>query len=491
MTDEQHTDERPAVAVWLLVLAVGLGVSAGPLDSSVNVAFPSIVKAFGVSVESIQWVVVCYVLTYASLLLGCGRLADLIGHRRVFVAGIVWSIFALLGCALATDFEWFLAARVAQGLGTALILSTGPALLTLSFPPAARTRLLALYALAFSIANATGPLAGGLLVDTYGWSSVFWFRVPILVIALLGAWLLIPSHPASASGERFDWPGAALMVAVIVMAIVALNQLTRQGVAHAGPWLAAGVTAALTLAFIKRQLAVSEPIIELRLFRNRLFATANLTHVLVNCASFSIMLLVPFYLSRALGGDVAGVGIYLAVYPLGAMAASLFARAGLERLGAVNLSQIGLGMAACGLLMISFSPASLESIEASVMVVGALALHGFGYGLFQVAAVDVVMATMPRTQQGVGGSLNMLTRTLGVVAGASFGSILFAGLGGGAEADTTTFHAAYAVVFRIACALVLLAMGMLALISRRDTREADQDPRGKDQCGENDFTIGK
>ena len=125
------------------------------------------------------------------------------------------------------------------------------------------------------------------------------------------------------------------------------------------------------------------------------------------------------------------------------------------------------------------------------MVVGALALHGFGYGLFQVAAVDVVMATMPRTQQGVGGSLNMLTRTLGVVAGASFGSILFAGLGGGAEADTTTFHAAYAVVFRIACALVLLAMGMLALISRRDTREADQDPRGKDQCGENDFTIGK
>ena len=219
----------------------------------------------------------------------------------MFVTGIVWSIVALLGCALATDFQWFLVARVAQGLGTALILSTGPALLTLSFPPAARTRLLALYALAFSLANATGPLAGGLLVDAYGWSSVFWFRVPILLVALLGAWWLIPAHPASASGERFDWSGAILMIAAIVMAIVALNQLTRQGLADVGSWLAVSAMIVLTLAFIKRQLSVHEPIIELRLFSNRLFAAANLTHVLVNCASFSIMLLVPFYLSRTLG----------------------------------------------------------------------------------------------------------------------------------------------------------------------------------------------
>ena len=154
------------------------------------------------------------------------------------------------------------------------------------------------------------------------------------------------------------------------------------------------------------------------------------------------------------------------------MAASMFARAGLEQLGAVRLSQIGLGMAACGLLIISFWPMSLGSAAASAIVIGALALHGFGYGLFQVAAVDVVMATMPRTQQGVGGSLNMLTRTLGVVAGASLGSILFAALGGGAQADDTTFHTAYATVFWIACALVLLAMGILALIGRQDTASA-------------------
>ena len=139
----------------------------------------------------------------------------------------------------------------------------------------------------------------------------------------------------------------------------------------------------------------------------------------------------------------------------------------LERLGPVGLSELGLGFAAVGLYWISIWPETRDTI----VIIGALAVHGFGYGLFQVAAVDVVMGTVPRSQQGIGGSLNTLTRTFGVVLGASLGSLAFAALGGGNAVPMASYMAAHAIMFEAASALVVVAMIVLWLITRQDRHE--------------------
>lgn len=446
-----------------IALAVGLGVSAGPLDSAVNVAFPAIIAAFDVTIDSVQWIVVSYVLTYSCLLLGFGRLADLVGHKRVFVIGIVWSIVALLLCSQAARFDWFLLGRFVQGIGTAALLSTGPALMTLSFPENQRTRVLAWYALMFASANALGPLAGGLVVSELGWASVFWMRIPLLLMALVLAWQVLPDHVAHDEPQSFDWLGALAFAACVLVAMAALNRFGTLGFATWLPWGLLGLAVMLLYTFVRKSLATSAPLIELRLFRLPVFASANVAHVLVNMASFSIMLLAPFYLARVVEGDALKIGMFLCLYPVGAVIASLIAPHALRRLDALVLSQLGLSLAALGLFIASAWPIELSAGR----IVAALALHGFGYGLFQVAAVDVVMSTVSRRQQGVGGSLNMLTRTLGVVAGASLGSVLFTSMGGSAAATSSDYMSAHSTVFSTAGGVVLLAIALLAWTGHR------------------------
>lgn len=450
---------------WLSIVLIAFGVSAAPLDTAVNVAFPHITDAFGRDVDAAQWIVISYVLTYSSLLLGVGRFADLLGHRRVFILGIVWSTLALIGCSLAGAFHWFLLARFAQGLGTAMLFSTGAALMTLSAPAQARTRVLVAYAFVLSASSAIGPLAGGMLVDTFGWQSVFWFRIPALMLSLVGMlWLVGNPRAPVTDAQAFDWPGALALASGVLMAVLALNRLADPQTAT---WSAVLLVIAALLAigyFVHHSLQVDAPILELRVFRQRTFAAANLANVMVNSASFIILLLGPFYLARVTNGNAGEIGPLLATYGICAALAAGVARTLLERLGSVGLSQLGLGFAAAGLFWISTWPHTRDT----VLIVGALAVHGFGYGLFQVAAVDVVMGTVSRSQQGIGGSLNALTRTFGVVSGASLGSLAFAALGGGNAVPMSTYMVAHAVMFKAAATIVLAAMFVLWWITRKD-----------------------
>src|SRR5690348_16143130 len=158
---------------------VGLGISVVPLDTTVNIAFPDITGSFGLPIAMIQWVVICYVLTHAALMLACGRIGDMWGHARVFRAGLLWSVIAFLLCAAAPSFGWLLFARFLQGTSAGLILSCAPALVTSLYPEARRSHALGMFTLMFAIGSAAGPLIGGLLVARRGWPAVFWFRAPI------------------------------------------------------------------------------------------------------------------------------------------------------------------------------------------------------------------------------------------------------------------------------------------------------------------------
>lgn len=472
-----HT--APPQSRWLTLGIVGLGIAIGPLDSAVNIAFPAITRAFAIPLPSIQWVIICYVLTYASLLLGCGRLGDIIGHRRVFLLGLGWSVVSLLLCGLAPTFGWFLLFRSLQGLGTALVLSCGPALATVAFPERERGKLLGLYNMLYAVAYTLGPLVGGSLVTRWGWSAVFLFRAPL---ALLSAGLMLGllRQPVEVKpGQRFDILGAVTLALALAGMLFAFNQTQHRG------WLAlpsvslfAGACVCLAV-FIRHEGRCAEPVIDLRLFRSTRFSIANMAHVLAHMASFTILLLVPYYLLNYHHAAAAVGGLLLALSPLGAVLASPLSGWLLTRYTARHLSL-------CGLLLIAGGTGGISLWQAAStvpLIAVTLVVQGVGLGLFQVANMDFVMGVIPRSQQGVAGSLTVVTRTIGVVGCATMGALLLGSLQAyytiqlqatgmaAAAIDTQAFVLAFQWVFRGA-AVVALGAAVLMWSSRFASQRA-------------------
>jgi EmrB/QacA subfamily drug resistance transporter len=456
---------------------VGCSVAVGPLDTAVNIAFPAITTAFHIAVPTIQWVVICYVLTYASLLLGCGRLADILGHKRVFLWGLWWSAGSLLLCGLAPSFGWLLVFRGCQGIGIALVLSCGPALATLSFAETERSRILGFYTMLVAAASTLGPLLGGLLVQRWGWPAVFFFRAPIaLVAALLVTWL-VRQPVAIKPGQRFDAIGAVTLTLSLIGFLLAFNRGNDLGWLSGSTLGLAGGACACLGWFIWQEQHCTEPVIDLTLFRYAAFSIANLAHTLLHLASFTVLLLVPYYLLNYQHTSVRAGGIVLATAPLGTMLASPLGGRLLARYTGYWLSLIGLACSTCALVGVS----QWQAATPAGMVMAILFVQGVGLGLFQVANMDFVMGTIPRQQQGVAGSLAMLTRTMGVVSGAALGSLLFgllqphyaAELQATGVAATSVDPQAFLLAFRgtfLAAAAVAALAGLLMWASRFATR---------------------
>ena len=407
----------------LQVVIAGLGTSIVPLDTAVNIAFPDITGSFGLPIEAIQWVVICYVLTYSSLMLAFGRVGDIFGHGRVFRIGLLWSVTAHLLCAAAPSYGWLLFFRFLQGVGASLIVSCAPALITGLFPEEKRSRAVAIFTMMYAVASAVGPMLGGALVQYWGWPSVFWFRAPIAFVALL----FLRSAPARPRGggarEPLDVIGAVLLTLGISTLLLVLNQLQ-----HPGRYMLLGVSLLATavaslFAFVQWEQRVAQPIINLDFFRARGFAAINFASILIYLTSFCVLLLGPYYLVRVAGLSVPVAGAALAASFVGSIIASPLAGSLIGRVSAGGVATLGGLLGGIGLVLIgSWNP---NVSWPMVAILPALMLQGFGVGLFQVAYMDVVMRTLPHRHRGVAGSIAMLSRSLGVVIGATLLTLAF------------------------------------------------------------------
>jgi MFS family permease len=418
MQSRADAASAPATRRPLLRLAlVGLGISVVPLDTSVNIAFPDITGSFGLPIAMIQWVVICYVLTNAGPMLAFGRIGDMWGHARVFRVGLAWSVVAFLLCAAAPSFGWLLFFRVMQGIGAAMIISCAPAIVTGLYSEARRGRALGVFTLIFALGSAIGPLIGGLLVAQWGWPAVFWFRAPIALTSLL---LLrgLPRRPREAE-QRFDLPGAVLLASGLACMLLAINAVPR--LPH-GDYLAlALIPAALASLglFIWWERRTPQPIVRIELFRRAAFAIVNLASCLMYLLTFSVMLIGPYFIKPIFqslygpfwGGVVAG-GVLATGFIAMALSSPLAGLA-VTRFSAERVAPLGALTIGAGLFLIG----NLQPDTAPALMLLALALHGVGMSLFQVAYLELVMAASPVAHRGVAGSLAMLTRTIGVVTG--------------------------------------------------------------------------
>lgn len=432
---------------------IGLGTASAQLDTAVNIAFPAITRGFELAIGDIQWVVICYILTYASLLLSLGRIGDTVGHAIVFRIGLAWSAVALLLVGYAPSYGAMLLFRCLQGVGAALVMSCGVALVTSLYGEEKRSRSLGLYTMMMSLGWMLGPLLGGVLTSLWDWPAVFWFRAPIAIAALL----LLRGLPAS-SGRRpsggFDVLSSVALTFGLVTMLMALNRVREINAV----WLA--LLSALALAgFVFRQSRAQHPIIPLAILRLPGFALINLVSVLANLAAFSVWLLVPYHLARLPHYSLAEGGAILASGAAGAVLASPIGGRLIERqMTAGRLAIAGAVAIGAGLVMIS---AWTEQTHIALRVAG-LVLQGAGLGLFQLAYADIVTAALPLHERGVAGSLVLVTRMLGTVAAASVVLMIFEMLQVG-----NGFVAAFHWTFQLAAVLAFVCAGLLAISPRR------------------------
>jgi MFS family permease len=443
--------------VGLLVIAIGTLVA--PLDTAVNIAFPSITRAFELHLEEIRWVIIAYVLTYASLMLACGRLGDLLGYRAIFQTGLMLSALGLIACWIAPNYAMLLLGRVLQGTGIALTVSCGPALTVSLFDESRRTRALAFYMGLTAIGAALGPLIGGLLVARWGWPAVFWFRVPLAVLALVLSGL-VPAGSETRSVRDFDAIGAALLVMWMVALLIGLAILPGARTAAVPSGLAL-LAVVCFCAFLLHEARYPEPLIRLSLFRNLDFVMFNAASIAVNLAAFGVLILVPYYLVQIAGLEVAAGGAVLALGAVGAVIGSWFGGRFAQLIPIGRLALVGITFN-----IASFSIISTWTQTTPMATIGvSLLLQGFGLGLFQVGYTDNVLGTLPLADRGVAGSLAMLTRTIGVVLGATILSTTFAYFEAKALGSSVPPAAAFVTGFQSTFQYVAVGLGLYVVLS--------------------------
>lgn len=438
------------------LVIVGLGASLAPLDIAVNVALPAITGHFKLALGDVQWLVICYVLVYGSLMLVCGKLGDLFGHRLIFRIGLAISAVGCAACAAAPDWPLFLLARAGQGVGTALALSCTPALATSLFPESARARALAGFASSMAIASAVGPFLGGALVEVWGWPAVYWVRVPIALAALALSGLLPSPKP---SPRPFDAAGAVLLA--LCMSTLLLSLVLSQRREVPGLWSLALFAASLAMLFfyVQRAGRVPEPIIRPGLFADPAFAVPNIMNALANLAGFSILLLTPYYLANVLQLSALMSGLVLALAYAGSLTGAPLSAWLVRRIGQRPTAFVGVALVGLGLLPLAFTGATTPLLVVAMLLI----VEGIGQGLLTVAYTDIVTATLAQRDRGVAGSLALLTRTLGVVSGASVLTALQA-RGAGDLTGLEGFLAGYRFAFIAAGGGLLVVLALSRLV---------------------------
>jgi len=441
---------RPALAALALcALLPALG------SSIANVALPALVQALGARFESVQWVVLAYLLASTTLVVSAGRLGDLFGRRRLLLGSIV--LFGLgAGLAAGAPGLWSLvAARALQGAGAAGMMALGLALVAATVPAARSGQAMGLLATLSAFGTALGPALGGLLLAAASWRALFLLQLPLALLALALAWRFLPADAPQRTAARFDALGALALAFSLAAYALALSQGGIWGLRV--PLLG---LAALGLAlFVGVQRRTAHPLVDLAQLRAPRLRAQLAATLLVAAVLMTTLVIGPFHLAQGLGLGAALLGWAMAVGPACVALAGWPAGRAVDRWGAARVGRVGLlGMlAGCGGL-------ALAPLHWGLMgYLGPLMLLTSSYALFQAATPSAVLAGVAPAQRGLVSGLLNLARNLGLVSGAALMGAVFAHAlpaGGLGAASGAAVAAGLHQCFGLACGLLLLALGL-------------------------------
>jgi len=411
---------------WWTLIVVSVATFMLLLDITVvNTALPSIEEDLGASFSDLQWVIDAYALSLAALVLTAGSLADRLGRRRMFAAGLVIFSVASLLCGLATDPTFLNLARALQGVGGAVMFAVSLALIAQEFP-AGRERgtAMGVYGATIGVAVAIGPLVGGALTDSLGWESVFFINVPIGIAAVAATFLRL-RESRDPNATRVDWAGVATFSTALFLLVLALVRGNDEGWASTlivSLFAGAGV---LMAAFFAIERRVKEPMLPLALFKQRSFTGVQIAAFAVSGSMFALFLYLTLYLQNYLGHSPLEAGLRYLPITLASFIVAPIAGALLSRVPARVMMSVGLAAAGIGLLLMS----GIDAGDEWTTLLGGFLVAGGGIGLLNPVIADVAVSVVPKEQSGMASGINDTFRQVGVAVGIAAWGAIFVGRG--------------------------------------------------------------
>jgi EmrB/QacA subfamily drug resistance transporter len=482
LANEVGTDRSRWLALYVLcggMLMIVLDVTI------VNVALPSIQEDLGFSQSSLAWVVNAYLIAFGGLLLLAGRLGDLIGQRRVFLAGLAVFTAASLLCAVAQTQGMLIGARFVQGAGGAIASAVILGMIVTMFPePREQAKAIGVYAFVASAGASIGLLAGGILTEAINWHWIFFINIPIGIATALLAVRLVEDGDGIGLRQGADVPGAVLLTGGLMLGVYTLLGVEEHGWGSTQTLVLGGISLALLTAFVARQARIATPLMPLRLFRSRNVTGANLVMGLLVVGFFGMFFLGALYLQGILGYSPLEVGLAFlpACIVMGALSLG-YAERLIMGIGAKPALIAGLIMAGAGLLLFARSP-----VDASFVtdVLPVMLLLGAGAGTSFPALMTLAMSGATRSDSGLASGLVNTTTQVGGAIGLAVLATLATERTDGLRADGVSADAAlnsgYHLAYLIGAALIGIAIVVAAVVVSskasvvEDEEEAEVEP---------------
>src|ERR687896_249425 len=404
-----------SVATFMLLLDITV----------VNTALPSIEEDLGATFTELQWVVDAYTLPLAALVLTAGVLADRLGRRRVFAAGLVIFTVASLLAGFAPDPTFLNLSRGLQGVGGAIMFAVSLALIAQEFKPGReRGMAMGVYGATIGVSVAFGPVVGGALVEGIGWESIFFLNVPvgIAAVALTYAKLAESRDP---NASRIDWAGLVTFSSALFLLVFGLLRGNEEGWGSTMIVGLLGGAAALLVVFIAIETRVKQPMLPLHLFRKPAFTGVQFAALAVSASMFALFLYLTFYLQGYLGHDPLEAGLRYLPFTIVNFFVAAATGALISKVPARVMLSVGLGVTGLGLLLMG----GLDPTDEWTALLGGFLLGGAGVGLINPVIADVALSVVPKEQSGMAAGINDTFRQVGIAVGIAAWGAIFLGRG--------------------------------------------------------------
>jgi EmrB/QacA subfamily drug resistance transporter len=407
---------------WKALITVALGTITVAIDASItNIALPILTNVFKADLTTVVWVSLVYTLVGTSLMLVLGRIGDYAGRKLVFTAGMLISTLGLIGCSLAQSIGQLIAFRALQSIGAAMLVSCGQAIITEAFPPNERGKGLGLFGISVSIGFIIGPILGGFLLKWLDWRSIFYTRIPVGLIIFSMAAILLRKDQQRLEKIELDYLGAFTSSGGMFFFVFGISQLSKFGLRSPVVYLFMGIGLLCLISFTLIERKARDPIVDLSIFKNRVFSYATCSLFLTFVATPFFVLIMPFSLMKGIGLSSSATGLLFAVVAMATILGGPVSGWLSDRFGPAWFSTLGAGaVAAAFFFMRGFS---LQTTAGDMIPV--LVLLGFGAGTFQAPNSSTIMGSVSRTRIGTASALMATLRHVGLSVGMALAGTIF------------------------------------------------------------------
>ncbi len=418
MQEKIQPDDEKSLKRSVLVVTAFAAFLTPFLGSAMNLALPAIAKDFNTTAIELGWIASSFILSSAMFLLPFGRLADIVGRKKIFTYGISLFTLSTFLIIFSWNIESLIVFRIIQGISGAMIFGTSLAILTSVFGPGERGRAMGINITAVYTGLSSGPVIGGLLTQYFGWRSIFVFLVPVGIISLYLIFRKMKTEWAEAKGEKFDWKGSVIYGISIASFMYGFSKLPS-----AIGWFFLGSALILGLLFVFFEKGISNPVFDIRLIlRNRVFAFSGIAALIHYSATSATGFFISLYLQYLKGFDARTAGFIMISQPI--MMALLSPLAGKlsDKYNPGVIASIGMGLTATGLIMLCF----VSETSPVFLIISLLVIMGVGFGLFSSPNSNAIMSSVEKKHLGVASGVVGTMRMVGQMLSMGIAMMLLA-----------------------------------------------------------------